>query len=140
MRERGVTVEICLSSNAIILGVSGAAHPLSAYLAAGVPVTLATDDAGVSRSSLTGEYARAVAAQGLTYPQIKAMVRRSLTAAFVPGESLWAAPDSARTVAVCADSLGAAHPTEACATFLASSERARLQWTLEGQLTAFEAL
>src|SRR5262249_53271477 len=51
MRARGVTVEICLSSNAIILGVSGAAHPLSAYLAAGVPVTLATDDPGVSRSS-----------------------------------------------------------------------------------------
>ena len=139
MRDRGVTVEICLSSNATILGIEGAAHPLAAYLAAGVPVTLATDDAGVSRTSLTGEYARAVTAQGVTYPQLKAMARRSLTAAFLPGESLWAAPGSTRVVDACAASLGAARPTEACSTFLASSQRARLQWVLEGQLAAFEA-
>jgi adenosine deaminase len=148
MHQRGVTVEICLSSNAIILGVSGAAHPLGAYLSAGVPVVLATDDAGVSRSSLTGEYARAVAVQGITYPQLKAMARRSLTAAFVPGASLWASGasgasgasvDSARAVEACAGPLGAEHPPDACAQLLASSERARLQWTLEGQLAAFEA-
>jgi adenosine deaminase len=85
MRARGVTVEICLSSNATILGVSGQAHPLSAYLAAGVPVVLATDDAGVSRSSLTGEFVRAVTVQGIGYPELKAMARRSLRAAFLPG-------------------------------------------------------
>jgi adenosine deaminase len=141
MRARGVTVEICLSSNAIILGVSGAAHPLSAYLAAGVPATLATDDPGVSRSSLTGEYTRAVTVQGLTYPQLKAMARRGLEAAFVPGASLWASLDTARPVDACplSAAAGAARPAEACSLFLASSQRARLEWKLETQLAAFEA-
>jgi adenosine deaminase len=140
MRARGVTVEICLSSNAIILGVSGAAHPLSAYVAAGVPATLATDDPGVSRSSLTGEYTRAVTAQGLGYRELKAMARRGLEAAFVPGASLWASLDAARPVDACPlSAAGAARPPEACSAFLASSQRARLSWKLETQLAAFEA-
>jgi len=145
LHERGVAVEICLTSNAIILGVSGPAHPLSAYLAAGVPVMLATDDAGVSRSSLTGEFARAVAVQGLTYPQLKALARASLTAAFVPGPSLWAQAAPPRMVDACAGSAMAprpshpSRPSEACSAFLETSERARLQWKLEQQLAAFEA-
>ena len=139
LRERGVAVEICLSSNAIILGVSGPAHPLSAYLAAEVPVTLATDDAGVARSSLTGEFARAVAVQGLTYPQLKALARASLTAAFVPGPSLWAPAAAPHMIEACAGSATAPRPSGACSAFLATSERARLQWKLEQQLAAFES-
>jgi hypothetical protein len=135
MAARGVTVEICLSSNATILGVSGRAHPLSAYLAAGVPVVLATDDAGVSRSSLTGELVRAVTVQGLGYPELKAMARRSLTAAFLPGPSLWASPKT--PVAACSAPAGS-RPSPACSAFLASSPRAALEWQLEGQLEAFE--
>ena len=49
MATRHVAVEVCLTSNDVILGVSGKAHPLRLYLAAGVPVALATDDPGVSR-------------------------------------------------------------------------------------------
>jgi adenosine deaminase len=142
LRARGVTVEICLSSNAFILEVSGAAHPLSALLAAGVPVAIATDDAGVSRSSLTGELVRAVTVQGLRYPQLKAMARASLTAAFVPGASLWAAAPAPGAQPALADACAGgvtASPAPACAAFLAASERARLQWKLEQQLAAFEA-
>src|SRR5216684_3854830 len=36
MAGRGVAVEVCLTSNDVILGVSGKAHPLRDYLAAGV--------------------------------------------------------------------------------------------------------
>jgi hypothetical protein len=145
MAARGVTVEICLSSNATILGVEGPKHPLSAYLEAGVPVVLATDDAGVSRSSLTGELVRAVTVQGLGYPELKAMARRSVTAAFLPGPSLWASPKT--PVAACArhdggdpQTPGSAgpQPSPACSAFLASSPRATLEWKLEGQLEAFE--
>jgi adenosine deaminase len=139
MRARGVTVEICLTSNATILGVSGTAHPLSAYIRAGVPVTLATDDAGVSRSSLTGEYVRAVAVQGIGYLELRAMARQSLTAAFVPGASLWASAADGRVVDACAGDVGKERPSEGCARFLEGSQRARLQWRLEGQLAAFEA-
>jgi adenosine deaminase len=137
MRTRGLAVEICLTSNAVILGVAGAAHPLKAYLEAGVPVMLATDDPGVSRSSLTGELTRAVTVQGVNYLQIKAMARTSVTAAFVPGASLWAPGGPPQMVDDCAG--GVAAPSTACKAFLAGSERARLQARLEAQLAAFEA-
>ena len=44
MARRKVLVEICLTSNDLILGVRGEEHPLPAYLRYGVPVALATDD------------------------------------------------------------------------------------------------
>jgi adenosine deaminase len=83
--------------------------------------------------------------QGLRYPQLKAMARASLTAAFVPGASLWAAAPApaapgAQPALVDACTGGVtASPAPACAALLAASERARLQWQLEQQLAAFEA-
>ena len=44
MRSRPVAVEISITSSDLILGVRGRDHPLPTYLAAGVPVVLATDD------------------------------------------------------------------------------------------------
>jgi len=63
MAREHIAVEINLTSNDVILGVKGAQHPLALYRAAGVPVVLATDDAGVSRGDLTQEYVRAVTEQ-----------------------------------------------------------------------------
>jgi len=141
MRDRGVLVEVCLSSNDQILQVSGAAHPLAAYLAHGVPVALATDDQGVSRSSLAGEYLRAARDQHLTYRQLKSIARSSLEHAFLPGASLWAAVQAATPVADCAptDTAGVGGtPGAACAALLAASERARMQWELERRFLTFE--
>ena len=42
MAERNVLVEIALTSNDMILGVSGDDHPLPVYMKYGVPVALAT--------------------------------------------------------------------------------------------------
>lgn len=86
MAAKHVLVEICLTSNDVILGVRGDAHPLRAYLAAGVPVALATDDPGVSRGSLTLEYLRAVQTYPFDYRTLKALARESLRHAFVPPE------------------------------------------------------
>ena len=83
MRRRPVAVEINLSSNAIILGVHGKNHPLATYLAAGVPVVISTDDAGVSRINMTNEYFRAVHDQGLDYRTLKAIARNALTYSFL---------------------------------------------------------
>lgn len=83
MRQRPVAVEINLSSNAIILGVHGKNHPLATYLAAGVPVVISTDDAGVSRINMTNEYFRAVHDQGLDYPTLKAIARNALVYSFL---------------------------------------------------------
>jgi hypothetical protein len=83
MRRRGVTVEIALTSSDVILGVRGREHPVVTYLNAGVPVTLATDDAGVSRIDLTNEYFRAARDHGLGYARLKAIAHTALTHSFL---------------------------------------------------------
>ena len=83
MAAKKVLVEIALTSNDLILGVSGARHPLRTYLQYGVPVALVTDDYGVSRSSHTLEWLKAVQEQALDYLTIKRMVRNSIEYAFV---------------------------------------------------------
>jgi adenosine deaminase len=86
MRQRHVAVEINLSSNDQILGVRGAQHPFPAYVAAGVPVVLSTDDAGVERIDLTNEYVRAARDYRLGYADLKAIARASLTYSFLNDE------------------------------------------------------
>ncbi len=136
LAERNVLVEICLTSNDVILGVSGRAHPLHAYLDAGVPVALATDDEGVSRSDMTGEYQRAVLDQGLGYLELKRMIRSSLEHAFLPGGSLWS---DRRTFGARVPECPAGDVAAACRRYLDANPRARLEWTLERDLDAFEA-
>jgi hypothetical protein len=142
LRQKNVLVEVCLSSNSQILNVQGAAHPLASYLQNQVPVALATDDQGVSRSSLAGEFLRGVLDQNLGYRRLKAMARDSLEHAFLPGPSLWSSISSVGPVADCAPTatmwLGDV-PDAACQAFLATSERATKQWKLERAFTQFES-
>ena len=83
MRKKSVVVEINLTSNDLILNVRGKDHPLPAYRAAGVPLVLSTDDAGVSRIDLTNEFFRAARDYRLGYRELKAMARNSLTYSFL---------------------------------------------------------
>jgi adenosine deaminase len=138
MAKKNVLVEICLTSNDEILGVSGDRHPLPTYLIYGVPVTLATDDEGVSRGDLTHEYLRAAETYGWTYADLKKMSRASLEHSFLPGESLWKDGRDFRKMAVCGDDNGPRGVSEKCEKFLASSERARVQWKLEKAFADFE--
>jgi len=141
MASKHVMVEISLTSNDLILGVSGKDHPFPLYRQFGVPVALATDDEGVSRIDLTHEYVRAVQTYGLTYADLKKMVRTGLEHSFLPGASLWHAPDAFTSVAsACsADSVGSDKPSAGCDTFLKSSEKAAQQWELERRFRAFES-
>lgn len=86
MALKRIAVEICLTSNDLILGVRGPQHPFPTYLKYGVPVVIATDDEGVSRSEMTREYQRAVEGYGLTYAQLKDLVRNSLVYSFASPE------------------------------------------------------
>ena len=141
MKERGVLVEICLTSNDVILNVKGAHHPLPDYLKAGVPVTLASDDEGVARIDLSNEYLRAARDYGLTYPDLKRLARNSLEYSFLPGESLWQSNAPYTLASACAaDSPGPRAPSENCRNLLERSERAREQWRLEAAFTEFENL
>lgn len=138
MSQRDVLVEICLTSNDLILGVSGDYHPLGTYLEYGVPVALATDDEGVSRIDLTHEYLRAVETYDfMTYPQLKRMARLSLEHSFLPGDSLWSDTKKFRAAGACAGSTPA-KTSPGCLKFLDTSERAQLQWKLEGGFAEFE--
>lgn len=140
MAARNVMVEINLTSNDEILGVSGDEHPLPVYMNYGVPVALSTDDEGVARSDMTHEYLRAVESYHLPYPELKRMTRQSVEHSFLPGESLWAqTKTSFRPVSVCAnDAPGKEKPSTACAKFLAANDHAREQWKLEAALAEFE--
>jgi adenosine deaminase len=142
MHDKNVLVEVCLSSNAQILDISGAAHPLAQYMAHGVPVTLATDDQGVSRSSMAGEYARAALDQHLSYRQLKTIARQSLEHAFLPGASLWTSVTDGQPVADCAATatMGIGDPASpGCQAVLDASARATMQWQLEHNFLTFES-
>jgi adenosine deaminase len=139
MARRNVLVEICLTSNDMILDVSGPDHPLPMYMLYRVPVALATDDEGVARSNMTEEYVRAIQAYGLTYADVKRMARQSLEHSFLPGPSLWKDTRQFQRVAACAsDRPSGSSLSGACRKFLDSSERARVQWKEEATFGRFE--
>jgi hypothetical protein len=140
MADRNVLVEINLTSNDQILGISGDEHPLPIYMKYGVSVAISTDDEGVARSDMTHEYLRAVESYRLPYTVLKRMTRQSVEHSFLPGQSLWAETKSVfRPVAPCAsDKAGTGKPSGACATFLVANERAREQWKLEAAFAEFE--
>ena len=137
MARRGVMVEIALTSNDVILGVRGTDHPLHAYLRAGVPVALATDDEGVARSEMTREYVKAVVDQGLDYATIKRMARTSLEHAFIGGESVWGDARAFRPVLACAPENGGWDAAR-CRALAERSARARLQLAQERAFVDFE--
>jgi hypothetical protein len=138
MARQNVLVEICLTSNDVILGIAGDAHPLPIYLTYGVPVALATDDEGVSRSDMTHEYLRAVETyDSISYRDLKRMARLSLEHSFLPGASLWADAKNFRMVSACAAS-ATGKAASACEKFIENSERAKIQWQLEEEFANFE--
>jgi hypothetical protein len=136
MAKQNVLVEICLTSNDVILGVKGEDHPLPVYMKYGVPVALATDDEGVSRSDMTHEYLRATQTYGLSYQELKRMARMSLEHSFLPGASLWAA--GSRIVPACVNDHAGAKLSASCQKFLDANERAKTQWELEEEFAGFE--
>jgi hypothetical protein len=138
MAERNVLVEISLTSNDLILGVSGEDHPLPVYMKYGVPVALSSDDEGVSRSDMTHEFLRAVESYSLTYADLKRMARQSIEHSFLPGKSLWTqTKPEFQVVQLCAiDAAG--NLSHACGGFLAENEKAREQSKLEAEFAKFE--
>jgi hypothetical protein len=153
MARRDVMVEICLSSNDLILGVNGPEHPLATYMQYGVPVALATDDEGVSRSEISREFLKAARDQGLGYLQLKAMARNSLQYSFISGRSLWSDVGKTIPVDACRQDLAVTmgmadisgslarlsiQTSDACRQYMDGSEKAKLQWKLEQEFRQFE--
>lgn len=83
LARRGVFVELCPRSNVATGALSSlSAHPLRAFLDAGVPCCLNTDDRTLFGLDLRGEYAAARAGLGLTPADEAAMHAAAAAAAF----------------------------------------------------------
>ncbi len=141
MAEKHIMVEVNLTSNDIILGIKGSAHPFAAYRAAHVPWALSTDDEGVSRIDLTHEYVKGVLEQNLNYADLKQSARTSLEHSFLPGESLWEAADNfTHRIPACAGPItSASKPSSGCLEVLNASARANQQYELERRFADFES-
>jgi adenosine deaminase/adenosine deaminase CECR1 len=83
MHDQQIAVEVNLSSNDFILGIKGDAHPVTLYRKYGVPFVIATDDAGVSRNNLSGEYVLYASRYKPDYAEIKKLSYDSLRYSFL---------------------------------------------------------
>ena len=83
MRERRIPVEVNLTSNEFILGVKDGEHPVELYRRYGVPFVLSTDDAGVTRHSLSNEYVLFATRYKTDYAEIKKLSYDSIRYAFL---------------------------------------------------------
>jgi len=141
MAARKILVEICLTSNDVILNVTGDHHPLPMYLKFGVPVALATDDPGVSRGDITQEFERAAETYHLKYQDLKKFARASLEYSFLRGKGLWKGAAIGTRVALCArENINSEAPSTAgCVAFLFENEKAYQEWNLEHAFSQFES-
>ena len=83
MRARDIPVEVNLTSNDYILGIKGQAHPVTLYRKYGVPFVISTDDAGVSRNTLSNEYVLFASQYKTDYAEIKKLSYNSLRYSFL---------------------------------------------------------
>lgn len=139
MAAKGVLVEVNILSNETILEVKPEDHPYAWLRKKGVPASLSTDDAGITRTELSDDYQAAVR-NGATYDDLKTAARNGLAFSFLSGPGLWEDPNVYRRPAKpCVGQIGQAEPKGACAALVAGSDKAREQWRHERALAEFEA-
>jgi adenosine deaminase/aminodeoxyfutalosine deaminase len=89
LAERGVPLEVCPTSNVCTRAVPElAAHPLPTLVAAGVPVSINSDDPPMFSTTLTGEYLVAAQLLGLDAAGVAELSRAAVRASFLdePGQ------------------------------------------------------
>jgi adenosine deaminase len=102
LRDDGIVLEVCPTSNVCTRSVSSLAdHPLPALVAAGVPVTINSDDPPMFSTTLCHEYEVAAELLGLDEAGVADLARAAVTASFLdePGKiALLAEIDEYETV------------------------------------------
>jgi adenosine deaminase len=94
-RDRGICLELCPSSNREVVGFHDPdqpatagmpAYPLRHFIDSGLPLTLCTDNPGISRTNLAGEYLAAarMTEGGLSLWEVLALIRQAFVHAFLP--------------------------------------------------------
>jgi aminodeoxyfutalosine deaminase len=87
LAEHGIALEVCPISNLRTGAVRDVeAHPLPALVAAGVPVTLATDDPGMFHTDLDAEYLLCHEVFGMGIAELADIARTGARAAFCAAE------------------------------------------------------
>lgn len=85
IRNRGIMLEVCLTSNYQTGAVDSiSSHPLVAFLGEGVKVNIDVDNRLVSGTSQSAEIGLASALVGLHNEQLRAISRNALDASFMP--------------------------------------------------------
>ncbi|MGW4845657.1 adenosine deaminase [Nocardia brasiliensis] len=85
LAERNISLEVCPSSNVRTGAVrTFDGHPLPALFAAGVPVTIGTDDPGMFGTSLNREYQLCHDRLGISVAALVEVVAAGIDAAFCP--------------------------------------------------------
>jgi adenosine deaminase len=86
LRARRIALDVCPTSN-VLLGVapSLAEHPLPRLLAAGLTVTISTDDPPMFNTTLTDEYARCAEAFGWEFALIERLNANAFAGALLYG-------------------------------------------------------
>lgn len=148
MHERGVLVEICPTSEELILGLKPDENPFAAYREAGVPVSLNTDDEGILGSDLSHEFLRAARDYHLGYGDLKELARNSIEYSFLPGHSLFRTRVFKAWVPACSAAVGGEDLDwpkylerlgPDCRAYLDHNPKAEAQARLEYQFQQFES-
>lgn len=83
LKEKDIAVEVNLTSNEFILGVKNEAHPIQVYRRHGVPFVISSDDPGVSRNNLSGEYLLYASRYKPSYDELKNTAMNSIRYSFL---------------------------------------------------------
>lgn len=87
LAAEGITLEVCPSSNIATRAVATLAeHPLRAFVEAGVPVTISSDDPPMFGTTLNAEYAIASDLLSLSTEGVADLSRAALRASFAPDD------------------------------------------------------
>jgi adenosine deaminase len=85
--ERGIPLEVCLTSNVHTRAVADYdGHPFARYVRQGIRVTVNTDNRTVSSTDSTHELARAFVHGELTQEELRRVVVAGVEAAFLPSD------------------------------------------------------
>jgi adenosine deaminase len=97
-RDRGICLELCPSSNREVVGFFDPEHaatadqpryPLRRFIDAGLPLTLCTDNPGISQTTLADEYlvAARMSDDGITLWEALALIKQGFARAFLPADA-----------------------------------------------------
>lgn len=89
MRKNNIAVEVCLSSNDKILGLTGKDHPVHTYVKEKVKVVIGSDDPGVNQEDLNDQFYRLATEHNFSLDRLIEFTRNGLECSLLTGDSIF---------------------------------------------------